>query len=286
MPKVLSHKLNYFLIVFFIFLVGCQSIPLQSTQEIITDVENCGFQRQEYVTQTFRLTVFEKIVQDQSDHLHIYIEGDGNSWKSRYVLSDNPTPKQPLALQLAQRDQHSNVAYIARPCQYTSHVLDPHCTARYWSSHRYAPEVILAFHETLDQLKLKTKKTHLYLVGFSGGASVAALLAAERKDVVCLTTVAGDLNHEALSQYHQTTPLSNSLNPITIASQLKSLPQYHFSGAQDKVVPPWMAKQFAKAVNDPACVTVQIFPHVKHHKGWLALAENISSVKMSCSSLL
>lgn len=265
-----------------LLLAGCQGQPIKSTSQIIDEAEKTGFKREEYATQTFRLTAFEKLIPDLTDTIHVYIEGDGNSWKSRYVLSDNPTPRQPLALQLAERDIHSHVVYIARPCQYTSHALDPLCVPQYWSSHRYAPEVIQAFHETLDQIKLKTQKTHLYLVGFSGGASVAALLAAERKDVICLTTVAGDLNHEALSRHHQTTPLAHSLNPITVAAQLKSLPQYHFSGAKDKIVPPWVAEQFAKTVDDPDCVNVRIFPKVKHHKGWLEHAETICTVKMEC----
>lgn len=263
-------------------LAGCQGQAIKSTQQIIKEIESKGFKREEYVTHTFRLTTFEKLTSNLTNTLHVYIEGDGNSWKSRYVLSNNPTPKQPLALQLAERDTHSDVVYIARPCQYTSHALDPHCIPQYWSSHRYAPEVIQAFHETLDQIKLKTQKTHLYLIGFSGGASIAALLAIERKDIICLTTIAGDLNHEALSQHHRTTPLTHSLNPITIAAQLKSLPQYHFSGAQDKIVPSKIAKEFANAVNDPACVRVQVFPNVKHHKGWLELAEIICTVKMQC----
>ena len=282
MPKVLRRKLKYFLLSLVVLLSGCAGHPPYSTQLYIQHAEQNGFKRQEYDTHTFRLTTFERLLEDESDNLHIYIEGDGNSWKSRYVLSKNPTPKHPLALRLAEKDTHKNVIYIARPCQYTSHALDPQCTPQYWSSHRYAREVIDAFHETLDKLKLKTKKTNLYLVGFSGGASVAALLAAERKDVICLTTVAGDLNHEALNQHHQTTPLSHSLNPIHVASKLKSLPQYHFVGGQDTVVPSWMAEQFALAVNDPDCVQVKKIPEAKHHDGWIEHANEIVSVKMRC----
>lgn len=102
-------------------LAGCQGQPIKSTQQIIEEVEDKGFKRKEYITQTFRLIVFEKLTSNLTNTLH-----------NIFVLSNSPTPKQPLALQLAERDAHPNVVYIARPCQYTSHALDLHCVPEYW----------------------------------------------------------------------------------------------------------------------------------------------------------
>lgn len=275
-----------FLLSLFVFLFGCvHPQPFEwpaSTQRIVEQGFASGFVQQEYATRTFKLTTFEKITSNDANTVHIYIEGDGNSWKSRYVLSNNPTPKQPLALELAYQDTHPNVIYMARPCQYTVHTEDTHCSPKYWSSHRYASEVIDSFNEALDQIKLKMHNTDFHLVGFSGGASVAALVAESRNDVSCLVTVAGDLNHDALSHHHRTSPLIGSLNPMEQSAKLKSLPQHHFSGEKDKVVPPWVAQQFAEAVGNPACVNVHELAKVKHHQGWLEHAKDIAELACHC----
>lgn len=277
---------NAFLLSLFGFLFGCSHPqpfvwPI-STQRIVEQGYVSGFQQHEYATNTFRLTTFEKLNSNDANTVHVYIEGDGNSWKSRYVLSNNPTPKQPLALELAYQDTHSNVVYLARPCQYTPHEIDPHCSPKYWSSHRYANEIIDSVNQTLDQIKLKTHNTNFRLIGFSGGASVAALVAERRNDVSCLVTVAGDLNHEALNKHHRTSPLTGSLNPMNVASKLKNLPQHHFSGEKDNVVPPWVAKQFAEAVDNPTCVTLHTMSKVKHHQGWLEHAKDVTELACHC----
>jgi dienelactone hydrolase len=106
-----------------------------------------------------------------------------------------------MALRLALLDPHPNVIYLARACQYTPPELNPSCTDQYWSSHRYAAEVIKAMNDVLSQIKTKTKNTEFMLIGFSGGANVAALLASQRSDVRGLITVAGDLD-----------PMNDSIN--------------------------------------------------------------------------
>jgi predicted esterase len=262
--------MKYLAFILIVCLCACSSTTKHpnSTQRVIDKALDAGFIQESYNTKTFRLTAFQQLPTYPTQTLHVYIEGDGNSWKTKYQLSDNPTPKQPLALTLAMRDPYSHVVYIARPCQYTAHSLDTLCNAKYWSSHRYAPEVIAAFDDVLNQLKEKNKNSHFVLIGFSGGASIATLIAAQRKDVSGLVTVAGDLNHVALNEYHHTTPLHGSLNPSLSAANLKNMPQHHFSGGRDKIVPPWLAEQFAKEVNNPACVKVINLKNVSHHKGW------------------
>lgn len=253
-------------------LLSCTSSPHGSngrtTQQVVAKAEQVGFKLEQIPTRPFLMTVYEKLPTAPCTTVHAYIEGDGNSWKTRYKLSDNPTPKQPLALRLALQDPHSHVIYLARPCQYTPHSLDPSCHPRYWSSHRYAQEVIDSMNETLDHIKAKIHNSHFVLVGFSGGASVAALLCASRQDISSLITVAGDLNHGALNLYHQTSPLRGSLNPIAIAPELKDLPQHHWYGSRDHVVPPWVSSEFVKAVNNPACAKVHELKGATHHKGW------------------
>lgn len=241
----------------------------KTTTEVIDKAEKKGFSLRRYHTSSFVLSGYERMTA-QNDIIHIYIEGDGNSWKSKHKLSNNPTPKQPLALQLALQDQHPQVIYIARPCQFTPLALDPSCESKYWSSHRYAKEVVQAFEDSLDHIKEKYPHSEGFLlIGFSGGASIAALIASERKDIVGLITVAGDLNHVALNRHHHTTPLTGSLNPMDVAQKLHHLPQQHWNGAQDRIVPSWIANQFSKRVNNPECCKVQTLTGVEHHAGWV-----------------
>ncbi|MBS0290543.1 MAG: alpha/beta hydrolase [Proteobacteria bacterium] len=256
----------------------------RQTQLIISKAEQLGFRLKRYATSAFLITAYEKIPSHPVKTIHIYIEGDGNSWKTRYQLSDNPTPKQPQGLSLACLDPYPHVVYLARPCQYTPLLEDSHCDPKYWSSHRYAPEVVAAMNEVLDQIKENSKEANFVLIGFSGGASIAVLLTSKRRDVVGLITVAGDLDHEALNQFHRTTPLSGSLNPAKVAHLLKQVPQLHLNGNKDKIVPTWLAATFAKKVNNNRCIQVITLKDVTHHEGWAENWADILSLPLQCNT--
>ena len=128
--------------------------------------------------------------------LHVYLEGDGRAWLSRYRASHNPTPRNPVALSLAARDYADNVMYIARPCQYVSFEKNPDCKYPYWTHKRFAPEVIDSVSAVIDLGKKKAKARDLEMIGFSGGGAVAILVSAQRRDVTGIRTVAGNLNHK------------------------------------------------------------------------------------------
>jgi hypothetical protein len=287
-------------LIFILFLLFCtlscstkhSAMLPGATQQIVNQAEQNGFVLCRYPTSTFTLTSYQRNTAP-SPICHIYIEGDGNSWKTKHRLSNNPTPKQPLALQLALRDQHPQVIYVARPCQFTPLALDPSCDPKYWSSHRYAKEVIQAFQDILDRIKENhppsqdglRRDLKFVLIGFSGGASIAALIASERSDVEGLITVAGDLNHVALNQHHRTTPLKGSLNPMEVASKLQHLPQQHWSGSKDTVVPTWISNQFVQKVNNPGCCQAKILSGAEHHAGWVEKWSEIIEIPLECRDL-
>lgn len=258
-----------------------EALP-RATQKIVRKAEQKGFSLNRIATSSFLMTSYEKLPSTPADTIYVYIEGDGNSWKTRYKLSNNPTPKQPVALKLAITDPRSHVVYLARPCQYTPLALDPQCQSQYWSSHRYAQEVIDATNDVLDQIKTKMHNHHFVLIGFSGGASVATLICQRRDDIAGLITVAGDLDHGALNRYHHTSSLRGSLNPSRFAAKLKDLPQQHWSGSQDHVVPTWVAQAFVKEVNHPACAKAHILKGATHHKGWEAHWPEILQKPLTC----
>lgn len=199
--------------------------------------------------------------------INIYIEGDGRAWVNRAQSPDNPTPKSPLVLRLASMDPAANVAYLARPGQYTESGL-PLCEAAYWSDKRFSKEVVASMNEAINQLCLKAKTDKINLIGYSGGAAIAVLVAAGRNDIVSLRTVAGNLDTGALIRYYRTGPLNGSLNPIDVAEKLKGLPQRHFVGAKDKIVPLFIAQSFVERAGDKDFSRITVIDGATHVKGW------------------
>jgi len=245
--------------------------------------ENKGFKKILIRTHPFLLTSYQRI-QPGAESLRLYIEGDGRAWISRHQLSTDPTPRQPLGLQLALQDSSASVAYLARPCQYTPHTLDAACQSAVWSHLRFSETVIAAMNEAVTQLKKTAKAKKIQLVGFSGGAAIAVLIAARRDDIENLRTVAGDLNHETLSQYHATTPLTGSLNPSNVLQQIAKIPQCHFSGEKDKTVPPFIATEFVDKINQQGfgCATQVIMKNNTHHQAWERQWKNLLTLPLEC----
>jgi len=217
-------------------------------------------------TKKFSLVSFQKI-RSKEHELTLYIEGDGFAWIDRYTISNNPTPINPVGLKIAAVDASMNVVYLPRPCQYVNLEAETYCHNQYWTSHRFSNEVIQSYNQALDQLAKKYNVTGFHLVGFSGGGAVATLLSAHRSDVLSLRTVAGNLDHVALNKFRNVSQLTGSLNPASYANQLKKVPQIHYSGGDDEVVPSWVAVGFVRKVSSP-CAKSKIISGVGHMDGW------------------
>lgn len=199
----------------------------------------------------------------------VYIEGDGLAWTSPRRVSLDPTPKNPVALHLAAMDRASNVAWLARPCQYTGAGPANNCESKYWTDSRFAPEVVSSYHAALDNMKRLYGLTGFHLVGYSGGAAVAALVAAQRDDILSFRSVAGNLDHETWTELHGVSPLTDSLNPVTVAPELTHLPQHHFIGGQDEIVPPAVFHSWAQAAGKTDCLKYSFIMENEHEAGWV-----------------
>jgi pimeloyl-ACP methyl ester carboxylesterase len=217
----------------------------------------------------FSLTAFHKGLEREAGELVVYIEGDGDAWRNRFTLARDPTPRNPLALKLALRDPAPAVAYLARPCQHTTDETRRGCHPAYWSSHRYAEAVIAAMNAAVDHLKDKAAAASVALVGFSGGGAVAALVAARRDDVSYLLTVAGNLDHAAWTAHHELAPLGGSLNPADAAADLRALPQVHFVGADDEIVPRQIAAGYLARLGSGAPARLISVPDADHDCCWV-----------------
>ena len=213
--------------------------------------------------------------------LTVYIEGDGQAYLQRNMPSPNPTPRNPLTLRLAGMDRSHNVLYLARPCQYVNFKSERLCKTPFWTQKRFSREVIISVNEAIDKMLFKAKGEGIHLVGYSGGGAVAALVASIRKDVFSLRTLAGYMDHVSLNRRVKVSPLKGSLDPIKVAPKLQSIPQIHYSGIRDKVIPKWVAKKFSHAVGNKKCTSVQLV-NTSHGDGWDNVWKKLWSKIPSC----
>lgn len=233
----------------------------------------------------FSLTAYERM-HERYESANIYIEGEGLYFPREQRLSDDdPTPLNPVALHLASRDKAENVVYLARPCQYIGGGFNQ--GARCDASHtigdkRFSPSVIASYNAALDEIKRRYDIEGYHLVGFSGGGGLAAILAAERDDILSLRTVAGNLDHRVFSNHHERPPLTGSQNPRDAASSLTDLPQYHFIGGQDEVVPPAVLHSYLQALGPSSCVQYQLIQEAEHTEGWVDKWPELLARSVSC----
>jgi len=282
--KIFSQLL--FISLFFATL-SCESLHHRHAKAS-SIAKKSGFSLERIKSGQFLLTTFKKEITNEKN-LVVYIEGDGFAWKRKNIQSIDPTPKDPVALKLAVRDPRNSILYIARPCQYLSQHEIKECHPKYWSTHRYAEEVIRSINSVIDSEILNTKINSISLVGYSGGGTVAALIAARRNDVTSLTTVAANLDHVQWTTMHDITPLSGSLNAADYAIKIEHIAQLHLIGAKDKLVPRSITEAYKAKANNPEKIKIKTIPDFNHQCCWeqhwqTLLCQNNIYVQSYCSN--
>ena len=249
---------------------GCGSAGLTERRAASAKVAaEAGWQQLRLDGGPFVVTALVPANLSRADTLSVYIEGDGLAWLDAATPSFDPTPLDPLALQLALRQPSGVAAYLARPCQYVTSVDWRICQPKYWTSHRFAPEVIEASNQALDQLKQRFGARRLVLVGYSGGGAVAALLAARRSDIEQPITPSGNPDHHTWTTLEQLSPLSGSLNPADQWQQLLDVPQIHFVGGRDRSVANTVAEAYRARFPTDAQPMLRIIEDFDHHCCWV-----------------
>ncbi|MGH1457070.1 MAG: alpha/beta fold hydrolase [Alphaproteobacteria bacterium] len=232
--------------------------------------------------QPFALRAYERI-HDRGGVANIYIEGDGAEYTSPEEWEGNPTPKNPIALHLASKDNAQNVIYIARPCQYTEMLSSTEtCDKKYWKDSRYSSEVIGAYTNALDEIATRYDIGAFHLIGYSGGAAIATLLSAERGDILSLRTVSGILDPAAQRNLLNLSELTNSLNPTDEALNLTKIPQYHFIGGQDAIVPPAVTHSYLQSIPPTNCVQTMVVQEAGYEDGWVNKWPELLSLPVKC----
>lgn len=229
-----------------LLLCGCNSVHVPET-----------FTYKEIQTEKFTLASWQKIT-DANAPVKIYIEGDGASFNGLGRPTSDPTPRGTLLREIAFGDNSPNVVYLARPCQF---VHDSQCLQKYWTTARFSKEVIDS--EKFAVLGV-AQENEVILIGFSGGAQVAGLIAVTTPElhIKKMITIAGNLDHKAWTEYHHVMPLQDSLNLADYKEAYLALPQEHFVGNKDTVMPPVLVEDFAGDEN------VREVPSAEHDKGW------------------
>lgn len=217
-----------------------------------------------------------------ADLLVVYIEGDGLVWARRGERSSDPTPIDPVVMHLAAADPAPLVAYLGRPCQYAGGLAARNCDGGVWTSARYGEDAVQSTNEALDSLKARTGATRLGLAGFSGGGTIAALVAMRRNDVDWLKTIASPLDTAAFAAHHKVSPLTESLNPADTAAALSELPQIHYMGANDETVPPSINRAFMARLDGTRCAVLTVVPNIGHRTGWKEFWAEGGLEKPSC----
>lgn len=235
-------------------LCGCHSVTVPQ-----------DFIYKEIQTQNFTLASWQKITNPHGLY-KIYIEGDGHAFNAQGYPTNNPTPQSTLVREIAFGDPSPNVVYLARPCQY---VISGICSQRHWTTARFSPEIINAEYEAVRQI---ANTNPIILIGFSGGAQIAGLLATTKQklQIKKIITIGGNLDHLNWTTHHEVPPLNESLNLENYRSLFLKIPQHHYVGKNDDIIPPFLVEDFIQNDN-----LITIVPTATHNSGWQQIYSEI-----------
>ncbi|ALF86655.1 MULTISPECIES: alpha/beta hydrolase family protein [Ralstonia solanacearum species complex] len=258
---------------------GCTALDRNAHAE--AQAAAAGLHREQLDAGGFVLTAYARMTRPDAP-LDLYIEGDGLAWISRSEPSLDPTPREVVGLALAAADPAPNVVYVARPCQFTPMAMNPRCGVPYWTGKRFAPEVVASIDQAVSHFAARVPGQRIHLIGYSGGGALAVLVAARRTDVASIRTVAGNLDHALVNRLHDVSAMPQSENAIDFAEQVASIPQVHFTGADDTVVPPIVAQRFVDATGN-RCAQARTVPGITHGGDWSHLWPRLLGVTPVCS---
>lgn len=173
-------------------------------------------------------------------------------------MADDPTPRTPFALELMALDAGPRLL-LGRPCYF-----DPEtkCDRLLWTHRRYAPEVIETMVAALRGFLSQHPYHQVLLIGYSGGGTIAWLMASKLAETSGVITVAANLDIDAWTQVHGYSTMTGSLNPATLPPLSSSVVQVAYFGGRDQNVPPAVVRSFAHQHPEATLVEIPEFDHV------------------------
>ncbi len=258
-----------------LLLSGCSS--LKPVDKLRKQVINHGGTMQVITTPVFNFQTVA-LLKHQTKTLRIYIEGDGRAWRRKRPSID-PSPRKLVFLNLMFEDSYPDKLYMARPCQF---IKTAQCSSVWWTDKRYSRQIVEAMNSAVDKIKAQGKWKHFELIGYSGGGTLALLLAGYRNDVISVRTIAGNLVPDFSDQIHGLSFSSSAMNPLQFAEKLRHIPQWHFVGGKDKIVPKKIVLHYIKSFKHNHCIRYKIVENASHAQGWLSVWLQLLRYPFSC----
>jgi len=239
-----------------VLVAACQT-PVEHATE---DARRAGLVASVVPGAGFRHTVFFRQSRPD-DSLYVFIEGDGSPWSAdgRRVAND-PTPHHALALRLAERTSHA-VLYLGRPC-YFGLGSDGSCDPSLWTSGRYSEPVVDSLVAALNGFAERHAYREVVLVGYSGGGTLAVLMAPRIPSVGAVVTIAANLDVAAWARWHGYLPLEGSLNPADRPPLDSSIREWNLLGGHDANVPEHVSSRYLERLGPDHIWRFPDFDHV------------------------
>lgn len=239
-------------------------------------ITGCASPAQKYDRTAQRADISEHTVQGARFHhkiyrnnqalrggaLHVFIEGDASVKQALRSVPPDPTPRHSLMLRLMQEDK-AGAILLGRPCYHGMFATD-NCEIRHLGPERYSAEIVESMIKALQTELQHSETQQVIFFGYSGGGTVAFLMAAQHPRTAAIVTLAGNLDNITLAAHHNSPPLSGSLNPADMAPLPRTIVQLHYFGAKDEIVPAALAQRTLIRQN----VAPVIFPGIDHDCCW------------------
>ncbi len=221
------------------FLVAGCATPAERAAE---QARRLGLQRRVLQTGEYPITTYAPPWRSSQQgppprRIHVYLEGDASPRQAGRTGRADPTPTDAVAFRLLAQDGADRVL-VGRPCTHGA----PPCSPRLWTLARYGETVVQSLAAAIDQLARERDAAQVVLIGYSGGGTLAMLLAARLPAVVAVVTVAGNLDPDAWAAHHGYVPLEGSLSPAREDPLPERVFQLHLLGGRDRNVPPALSR--------------------------------------------
>jgi hypothetical protein len=223
----------------------------------------------------YRHLAYAAGLEQRSDLLRVYIEHDGTPWIARSEVARDPTPRMPFALELMAQDSGPRLL-LGRPCYFEASA-EPGCNSLLWTHRRYSAEVVTSMSAALRNFLSSHPYRTVALIGYSGGGTIAWLMAARIPETAVVITVGANLDIDGWARIHDFTPLEGSLNPASLPDLPRAIEQRHYVGARDQNVPPSVLRSFAVrhpraqvieiAAFDHTCCWIEHWPEILRESG-------------------
>ncbi len=248
------------IVIAFFLLSSCFNDPNYIRHKTVSLAKDSGFVEKIYHNYNFKIFTLQKIKNPKLP-IRVYLEGDGKAYINSRLPSINPTPRSYFFVNLMFEDDYPNIIYIARPCQYFKD--DSKCDIQYWTINRFSQEIINSVNEVLKNFKDK----ELELVGYSGGGQIALQLASKdnNKNIINIRTIAGNLDPDEFTNIHQVSKLEFAKLDF---NRLSKIPQVHFVGTYDDIVPSSVSSRYIDKLESSNCTKIIEVNMATHYQGW------------------